>query len=274
MPDAMRPIGPDDLARAVRALGETLEPLLDRDWSVPAGTLDWSCRQTLAHIGHDLLAYALQVAGQAQHAYLPADLTIRDEATMAEVLTIVEGCGALLVATLRAAGPDVRAWHFGPSDTSGFAALGVAEIILHLYDISRGLLAPWWPPAKFSSRVLARLAPDATAEQQLATGRRQHSTQVLLRYTGRVGDPVPWRWQVPPVPPLVAAPRCTCPCCGHVTLMARGAFEICDECWWEDDGQDDHNSADVHGGPNGSLSLDEARRQYVAKGRGRALRPR
>ena len=58
----------------------------------------------------------------------------------------------------------------------------------------------------------------------------------------------------------------TCPCCGHRTLDERGAYEICTECKWEDDGQDDHDSSVVRGGPNGRLSLDAARAQYVARG--------
>jgi cysteine-rich CPCC protein len=53
-----------------------------------------------------------------------------------------------------------------------------------------------------------------------------------------------------------------CPCCGDVTLSERGAYEICPTCWWEDDGQDDADADTVRGGPNGSLSLTEARRQY------------
>lgn len=58
----------------------------------------------------------------------------------------------------------------------------------------------------------------------------------------------------------------TCPCCGHATLDERGGYDICRECWWEDDGQDDHDSAVVRGGPNGRTSLDEARADYVAGG--------
>lgn len=54
----------------------------------------------------------------------------------------------------------------------------------------------------------------------------------------------------------------TCPCCGHPTLSERGGYEICCECGWEDDGQDDHDSALVRGGPNGRLSLDDARAWY------------
>jgi hypothetical protein len=58
----------------------------------------------------------------------------------------------------------------------------------------------------------------------------------------------------------------SCPCCGHATLSERGGYEICQECGWEDDGQDDHDSAVVRGGPNGRLSLDAARADYVANG--------
>lgn len=58
----------------------------------------------------------------------------------------------------------------------------------------------------------------------------------------------------------------SCPCCGHRTLTERGAYEICDECGWEDDGQDDHDSELRRGGPNGPLSLDDARANYVARG--------
>ncbi|MET9228178.1 CPCC family cysteine-rich protein [Lentzea sp. NPDC003310] len=58
----------------------------------------------------------------------------------------------------------------------------------------------------------------------------------------------------------------TCPCCGHLTLAGRGSFEFCPECWWEDDGQDDHDSSVVRGGPNGGESLDDARARYVEMG--------
>lgn len=58
----------------------------------------------------------------------------------------------------------------------------------------------------------------------------------------------------------------SCPCCGHPTLVDRGADERCRECGWYDDGQDDHDSDVVRGGPNGCLSLDEARLRYVANG--------
>lgn len=50
-----------------------------------------------------------------------------------------------------------------------------------------------------------------------------------------------------------------CPCCQLVTLETSANFEICSECGWEDDGQDDHNADQVLGGPNGLQSLTQAR---------------
>ena len=58
----------------------------------------------------------------------------------------------------------------------------------------------------------------------------------------------------------------SCPCCGHRTLPSRGNYDLCPECDWEDDGQDDHDSDVIRGGPNGRLSLDAARAEYRANG--------
>ncbi|MFF5703091.1 CPCC family cysteine-rich protein [Streptomyces sp. NPDC012794] len=55
----------------------------------------------------------------------------------------------------------------------------------------------------------------------------------------------------------------TCPCCFERTLEERANFEICPECGWEDDGQGDADAHLVRGGPNGSLSLTQARLDYL-----------
>jgi hypothetical protein len=53
-----------------------------------------------------------------------------------------------------------------------------------------------------------------------------------------------------------------CPCCGFRTLAERAGYEICPVCFWEDDGQDDHDAAEVRGGPNYELSLTQARQNF------------
>jgi hypothetical protein len=50
-----------------------------------------------------------------------------------------------------------------------------------------------------------------------------------------------------------------CPCCRYLTLSEPSSYEICPVCFWEDDGQDDEDADEVRGGPNGSLSLTQAR---------------
>jgi len=57
-----------------------------------------------------------------------------------------------------------------------------------------------------------------------------------------------------------------CPCCGCRTLTKRINFEVCDVCYWEDDGQDDGDADECRGGPNGSLSLRQARANYLRFG--------
>jgi len=57
-----------------------------------------------------------------------------------------------------------------------------------------------------------------------------------------------------------------CPCCRFATLSERGGDEICPVCFWEDDGQDDHDAEVVRGGPNSTLSLLQARLNFVTFG--------
>ena len=60
--------------------------------------------------------------------------------------------------------------------------------------------------------------------------------------------------------------RVACPCCGFLTLNDPGGFEMCPVCWWEDDGQGDRDADVVRGGPNGVLSLTEARANFRSIG--------
>ncbi|KTC39575.1 MAG: CPCC family cysteine-rich protein [Pseudomonas sp.] len=53
--------------------------------------------------------------------------------------------------------------------------------------------------------------------------------------------------------------REACPCCGYLTLGARGEYEICDLCNWEDDGS---QALDVLSGPN-HKTLGQAREHFA-----------
>ncbi len=164
-----------DLERTLAVVTADLRAHLDLDWDAPAGGLDWSRRDTAAHIAHDLLAYAGQVAARPADAYLPMDLTVRGNATPARIITVVEAAGILLVRAVAGAAPGDRGWHWGPADPSGFAALGMNELLNHAYDITG---RP--PPADLAAQVLARLFPDAPDGDP---------ADVLLWCTGRLALP-------------------------------------------------------------------------------------
>jgi hypothetical protein len=60
--------------------------------------------------------------------------------------------------------------------------------------------------------------------------------------------------------------RFRCPCCGYRTLNTPDSLALCPVCWWEDDGQEDRDAAEVRLTVNGQLSLEEARAHYVQYG--------
>ncbi|MFD3538931.1 maleylpyruvate isomerase N-terminal domain-containing protein [Streptomyces sp. NPDC058662] len=180
-----------DVDTAVAEMVRVLSPHAADDWTVPAGSLEWSCWATAAHVAHDLMAYAGQVAARPAGAYLPFDLTVRPDASPREVLQVVTAGGGLLSSALAAADPAVRAWHWGPCDPAGFAAMGVAEVLLHTHDIATGLGVPWRPAESLCAVVLRRLFPDAPPGDP---------DRVLLWCTGRGeldGRPrrTSWTWQ-------------------------------------------------------------------------------
>lgn len=168
---------------AVAEMMRVLTPHVGADWHVPAGSLDWSCWETAAHVAHDLTAYAMQLAARTDDVYLPVDLTVRPGTAPARLLQIVGGCGRLLTTAIDAAGPQARAWHWGPTDPTGFAALGMNETLVHTYDIAQGLGLDWLPPADASRTILDRLFPDAPGAAD--------PVDTLLRCTGRRGDTGP-----------------------------------------------------------------------------------
>jgi hypothetical protein len=183
----MGSVGGEHVEAAVDEMARVLMPHVGADWQVRAGSLEWSCWETAAHIAQVLAKYAAQVAGGATTSYLPFDLVVRPSPPR-DVLAVVAACGRLLRSAVEDAGPGAVAWHWGLSDAAGFAAMGVAETLVHTHDITHGLGAGWRPPEPLSQVVLDRLVPDAPP------GR---ASDVLLWVTGRAdlaGHPPVGEW--------------------------------------------------------------------------------
>ena len=172
----MSSVGSEHVERAVAEMAAALTPHVDADWQARAGSLEWSCWQTAAHVAHDLAAYAGQVAARATAGYLPFDLVIPPGAAPREVLGVVSACGRLLSVAVASAGTGPVAWHWGMSDAAGFAAMGVAEALVHTYDITQGLDVAWSPPEPLCQSVVDRLLPEAPPG---------HASEILLWATGR-----------------------------------------------------------------------------------------
>jgi cysteine-rich CPCC protein len=64
---------------------------------------------------------------------------------------------------------------------------------------------------------------------------------------------------------LDEAPRHSCPCCGYLTLLNPGRYDICAVCGWEDDPAVEWNGPDYHSGPN-HISLSEGRANFTRFG--------
>lgn len=191
----MRAWGGDQVTEAVASGVELLRTVTDRDWTgVKAGRLEWSCRQTAEHMAGDLIAYAGQLAGRAQTAYVPFEFGFEEGTDQAGVLDVIETTGALLTATVRTTPPRVRAFHpypFRSANREGFAAMGIAEVLLHTHDIAEGLGVPYEPPAELCESVLTRIFP------HVRPGPEPWPT--LLWATGRGELPgrapvTAWRW--------------------------------------------------------------------------------
>ncbi|MFD1660462.1 GNAT family N-acetyltransferase [Streptomyces caeni] len=190
----MRTMGGERVTEAVAGAVAALRAGVDRDWGVRAGRVEWSCRRTAEHVASDLIAYAGQLAGRAQDDYVPFEITLEDGTGTVGALQVIETTGAMLAAAVATTPHEVRAFHpypFRSANREGFAAMGVAEVLLHTHDIAEGLGLAYEPPAELCEDVLTRLFP------HVRPGPEPWPT--LLWATGR-GDlpgraPVTeWRW--------------------------------------------------------------------------------
>lgn len=200
------PVSPEDLDQVVALAVETLRSADPQRWDEPAGSLEWTCWETVEHLSDDLFAYAVQLGprtppltgnvpflAESRRTGGPRNSVHCDRTSgPGGLLQVLEASAGLLVAAVRTRSPQVRAHHvFGASDPEGFAAMGIVETLVHTHDLAEGLGLTWDPPEGVCARVLARLFPDAP---DIAA-----SWPTLLWATGRaelaeVPRRTEWRW--------------------------------------------------------------------------------
>jgi hypothetical protein len=168
-----------DVESTVRLTVATLRAARSRDWEAKAGPLEWTCWETTEHIADNLFFHAAQMAPGSpstersvpfawarQRDGGPGLVIFADRKAGPEGLVqVVDACGGLMVAMLRSARPEMRAYYdAGVLDPEGFAAITIAETLLHMDDVTKGLGLDWEPPAEVAGKILERLFPDAPRE--------------------------------------------------------------------------------------------------------------
>jgi len=173
----MPKIGPDDVRLSGRLCRETLEPHVERDWSVPAKGLEWECRQTVGHIADALGFYAAHLAARAEK-WLKFDVVPHLDASNLHLLRLVEAMSNMLAQVAQATPDDVLAFHHtGMRDQHAFCAMACLEMIVHTGDVAGGLNVPFDPPRDLCEQVISSLFPDAPSNND--------PWEVLLWATGR-----------------------------------------------------------------------------------------
>jgi hypothetical protein len=150
----------DDLFALVDMVASSWLTAADRDWSVPAHTVEWSCLATADHAVDCVYAPAMFLASRRVDAYPEVGLNVQlgPAATPARLVESLGIAAQLLSGVVHDASDDVRAVIFrrpqvivgAPRD---FVPRAAVELILHAYDVAGGLGTAFEPAAEMCRRL-------------------------------------------------------------------------------------------------------------------------
>jgi DinB superfamily len=175
----------EELVETLRLVTDALASVADRDWSVPAAGLDWSCWHTVDHMLDCVLSYTLQIAGQAKDGWLALqELHAKPGATPRELVEALGATGETMVAVLGSA-PDGFTASDGIQqlDAADWVARAMHELLVHTSDTLTGLGATFDPPAELCRDVLASPALWAIDRERAAA--EDSPWHALLAGSGR-----------------------------------------------------------------------------------------
>jgi hypothetical protein len=154
-------LAPDDVVAAAATAEAALRPVVGRDWSVRAGTLDWDVARTITHMVAAPAKYTLYLASRCEH-FIGLTVTRWPDATNEEVIDSIVPVATGLAAVAAVTPSGVRAFHAtGPSSAADYVGRACVEFLVHADDALSGLGVAFAPPADLCQRVLARQFPDA-----------------------------------------------------------------------------------------------------------------
>jgi len=150
---------PGDFADLSAVVLEAWGSAAARDWSVPAGTLEWTCWTTADHTIDCVFSYAFFLASRRRGSYPPfGELHALTDAKANDLVEGLRAATTMLSAVIASAAPDEEAviglWPYAlngkPAD---FAARGALEMILHAHDVCTGLGVVFDPPGDLCRRL-------------------------------------------------------------------------------------------------------------------------
>lgn len=138
----------------------------DRDWSAPAGTLEWSCARTADHAVDTVFAPAFFLASRRQDAYpdMGTEFSVGRNPRPQQLVEALAVATRVLAAVVAEARPDVRAVLFRrpqvvTAPPGDFVPRGALELILHAHDVCAGLGVGFEPPADLCRRLREHTRP-------------------------------------------------------------------------------------------------------------------
>jgi hypothetical protein len=147
----------DDMSTIADHVAERWTAGADRDWSVPAGTLEWSCTATADHAVDCVFAPATFLASRRTDRDMPI-FTAGPDATVVQLVESLGVMTRILVDVVASADPDEQAVLFaGGSAITGrpadFLPRGGLELVLHAHDVCAGLGIAYEPAADVCRRL-------------------------------------------------------------------------------------------------------------------------
>jgi hypothetical protein len=155
------PVTIADIDRACQLAVRFLQPLTGRDWATPVTDLDWSCQRTLQHVINTELYYAMHLATRASSPLpFPRGPAAATGLSPAEMLAELTATNKILQAVIRTAPSDATTVLGGSrTDVEGVAALTADELLVHTWDIGRGLEELFEGDDRLARDVIDRLFP-------------------------------------------------------------------------------------------------------------------
>jgi len=155
-----------NLRQAARASTSFLTSAMELDWDRPIPEMTWSVREVVAHISDVLLWYSTDLsAGTGELSTM--DLKVRATEPPERLIATLTAFSNTLAYVVDGVPPGQRGFHpDGMADSTGFAAMGCDELLVHTRDAATGLGLDFEPPEVLSGLIVRRLFPWAPKDAE------------------------------------------------------------------------------------------------------------